>query len=170
MSQDVIGLILDLSEYEYQKISETWIFELPRSRVVPIEELMKCRYLAFSVDGRWKSIASVNSWKVVLGEGIHIAEISRLSGNVSQLAIEIRSPAGNQWLNGYQSEAVDSAMSDEKVATRPNAIPLCLDLDEAAGAVARRYGVASSQIEISIHRRPQKQPQKTEPGGSKEPE
>ncbi|MCU7645664.1 hypothetical protein [Pseudomonas piscis] len=170
MADDRIGLILHLSEHDYRKISETWAFALPDTHEMHIEQVMKCRYVAFAVNGRWKSIASISAWQVKLGLGIHIAELSKLSSSVTQLMNRISNPEDNKWLNNYQKEAVESAMEGEEVVKRPDVIPPCLDLEEAAEAIVRRYGVDSSQIEISIHRRPQKQSQKAEPSACMEAE
>lgn len=154
MADECIGLILNVSEHDYREISETWAFVLPDTHQTHIEQVMKCRYVAFAVNGRWKSIASISAWQVKLGLGVHTAELSKLSSRVTQLMAEISNPEGNKWLNNYQRGAVESAMEGEEIVERPDVVPPCLNLEEAAEAIVRRYGVDSSQVEISIRRKP----------------
>lgn len=161
MADELIGFILHLPDYEYRRIANNWACELPEDYVIPIDRVMKCRYVAFAVDGRWKSIARIGAWHVRLGQGIHTAELSSLSSSVSPLVEEISNPAGNRWLNNYQKAAVESALNDERVIKRPDTIPPSLDMEEAAKAIARCYGVDAEQIDITINRKGRSEPEQS---------
>lgn len=153
--QDRIGLALHLTHHEYNAVTEGWGFELPTDYQVSVEALMKCRYVAFSIDERWVVIGKIGAWRFDMnGDGKKTAELSAMSTNVRGLSREISSDITKiQWLNEYQRDAIEKALSDESSITRPQVVPACLDLEEAADAIARRYGVEAKQIQISIHRR-----------------
>ena len=151
--KDRIGITINLPNYQYRKVEQTWMFELPSDYYMSIETVMRCRYVAFAVDGQWKSIASIGAWHVKLGEGVHTAELSHFSTSVAKLSCAIVNIGSNKWLVTEQKDAVESAMAADQVVKRPEVIPVCLDLDDAAAAISRYYGVDQSQIEISIHRK-----------------
>ncbi|UST92741.1 hypothetical protein [Pseudomonas siliginis] len=153
--QDRIGLALYLTHHEYNEISEGWEFELPTYYKMSVEALMRCRYVAFSIDAHWDAIGKIGAWRVSMdGDGKKTAELSAISKSVRGLSRVISSNITKiQWLNEYQLEAVETAMADEPSITRPEVFPACLDMEEASDAIARRYGVEATQIQISIHRK-----------------
>lgn len=151
--KDRIGITISLPEYKYRQVEQAWAFELPSEYEMPIETIMRCRYIAFAVNGIWKSIASIGAWHVKLGVGVHTAELSQFSTNVAKLSCSIVNIGSNKWLVTDQKEAVESAMDGDQVVKRPENVPVCLDLDDAAAAISRHYGVDQSQVEISIHRK-----------------
>lgn len=168
--KDRIGITISLPEYRYRQVEQAWMFELPSDYEMPIETVMRCRYVAFAVDGRWKSIASIGAWHVKLGTGVHTAELSHFSTNVAKLSCAIVNIGSNKWLVTDQKEALESAMAGYQVVKRPEVTPVCLDLDDAAEAISRRYGVDQSQIEISIHRKPRLRTQTAESGAGTQSE
>ncbi|MEB8055819.1 hypothetical protein [Pseudomonas fulva] len=151
--KDRIGITINLPDYQYRQVEQAWAFELPREYDMDVETVMRCRYIAFAVNGRWRSIASINAWHMKLGEGVHTAELKKFSTSVSKLSTEIVSIGSNKWLNRDQKAAVESAFNGDQVVKRPDVIPVCLCMEEAAVAISRHYGVDQSQVEISIHRK-----------------
>lgn len=149
-----IGLALQLTHHQYNKIVGNWEFKLPADYQMSVEALMKCRYVAFSLDGHWDAIGKIGAWRFDMdGDGKITAELSAISKNVRGLARDISSKiTATRWLNIHQQEAVEAAMADESSITRPEVVPACLDMEEASDAIARRYGVEAKQIQISIYR------------------
>jgi hypothetical protein len=152
--QERIGLALHLTHHEYNAVIEGWSFDLPTDYQISVEALMNCRYVAFSLDGRWDSIAKIGAWRLGMnGDGKRTAEMSAISQHVRELYGGISSITETKWLNIYQLKVVEAAMANESVITRPEVVPACLDMEDASDAIARRYGVEANQIQISIHRK-----------------
>ncbi|OSR65024.1 MULTISPECIES: hypothetical protein [Pseudomonas] len=158
LSQDEqgrIGLALHLTHHQYNAVTEGWGFELPTDYQMSVEAVTNCRYVAFSLDGRWDAVAKIGTWQLSMdGGGKRTAELSAFSKVVSGLRREITTdPTKTRWLHLSQQEALETAIADESTITRPEAIPACLDMEEASNAIARHYGVEAEQIQISIHRK-----------------
>jgi len=151
--QDLIRLALHLTHHDYNAVIEGWGFDLPADYQISVEALTNCRYVAFSLDGRWDAIAKIGAWRLDMnGDGKRTAELSAISQHVSKLFGETSKIKETKWLNIHQQKAVETAMADESSIPRPEVVPVCLDMEEASDAIARRYGVEAKQIQISIHR------------------
>lgn len=153
--RDLIGIVLHLQSSEYPKVSEGWKFELPEKYESSLEALLRCRYVGFTVDGNWKSVAEISSWSFDVSDGNRkVAELSRISENIYNLGMTIRTGISDvRWLTTSQADAVQADLGGATCKLRPAVIAACLDFEEASDAVARRYGVNSEQVRISIHRR-----------------
>lgn len=153
--KDRIGVVLHLTEREYRELKAVWSFCLPDSYETTFDDLLRCRYLAVAIDGQWKAIAQVGEWRLPTREGgKRWAELGCISERVSSLYDEIGRENIEQtnWLTIYQLNVVSNVFADEECSYRPARIKPCLNLDDAAAAVGRFYGVSQSQVRISIHR------------------
>lgn len=150
-----IGVVVHLSSSEYPHITECWKFELPQRYESSLEALIECRYVAFTVDGRLRSVAAIESWAFEVGENTRrLAKFSSISESISSLYYELASNLTTTlWLTQSQAEAIQAGLDISNRKDRPEILDPCLDFEEASLAVARRYGVVPEQVRISIHRK-----------------
>lgn len=153
--RDLIGVVLHLTEVEYQQLAAKWHFQMPESYQCTVDQLMQCRYAAIAVQGQWKAIIGIDAWRVGVRKGAPMeAEFSRFSEDVAQLKGAFpKCEAEISWLNIQQQNGVSASLESELAKYRPSKVPPCLDLNAAAEAVSRHYGVEPDQVQISIHRK-----------------
>lgn len=146
-----VGVVVHLNGAEYQSVLVPWSFDIPDSYKSSLEALRLCRYVAFVVDGRMKSIGEIDRWSFEVGDDCkRSASFSLLSDNVEGLSSRLSTPFSQiHWLIGYQLTPIQEGLS-QGAKQRPADVLPSFDIEEASKSVARRFSVDAEQVEITI--------------------